>query len=328
MERPPNLHRVSTPLDVHSAQARAAQLDALTDALTLRVLSSLAMDAEAGETTAGVAAALSISSDEAERRVAVLLDCELAITSPTNPKAFQPSSDAWTRYRRLFAPGTARPAVTKTPVVDWDGYPRVIRRMADQLARRYRTTFSTETTERYVAETYDELKGSSTGHQHVPMLVNRLVADRLAEVATMHMFPLVEVPEVLFVCVGNSGRSQIAYAALVAMAGDRVNVRSAGTRPSPTVDAMVTSALAEVGLVPGGAPKELQDSMVEMADYIVTLGCGDACPILPGRRYLDWDVTDPVGLTIDGVRRVRDHVLELVTGLVAEIDSARSHGLG
>lgn len=163
MERPPNLHRVSTPLDVHSAQARAAQLDALTDALTLRALSSLAMDAEAGETTAGVAAALSISSDEAERRVAVLLDCELAITSPTNPKAFQPSSDAWTRYRRLFAPGTARPAVTKTPVVDWDGYPRVIRRMADQLARRYRTTFSTETTERYVAETYDELKGVIDG---------------------------------------------------------------------------------------------------------------------------------------------------------------------
>lgn len=67
--------------------------------------------------------------------------------------------------------------------------------------------------------------------------------------------------------------------------------------------------------------------MVEMADYIVTMGCGDACPILPGRRYLDWEVTDPVGLTIDGVRQVRDHVLELVAGLVAEIDSARSHGL-
>ena len=125
----------------------------------------------------------------------------------------------------------------------------------------------------------------------------------------------------LFVCVQNAGRSQMASAILRSLAGDRVRVLTAGSEPSPTINPLIVTALDEIGVPVGGEfPKPLTDEVVRSADYVITMGCGDACPIYPGRRYLDWDLPDPAGLSLQGVRDVRDRIDQHVRGLLAEMN--------
>ncbi|MGB3412808.1 MAG: arsenate reductase ArsC [Microthrixaceae bacterium] len=131
-----------------------------------------------------------------------------------------------------------------------------------------------------------------------------------------------ERPEVLFVCVHNAGRSQMAAALLEHHAGDRVVVRSAGTAPADTINPAVIQAMAEVGidlLASGARPKRLEDAAVESSDVVITMGCGDACPFYPGTRYLDWKLDDPAGRGIEAVRPIRDEIDRLVTALVTEL---------
>jgi protein-tyrosine-phosphatase len=128
------------------------------------------------------------------------------------------------------------------------------------------------------------------------------------------------VPEVLFVCVYNAGRSQMAAALLERHAGDRVRVRSAGTTPADEVLPTVVDALAEVGIdVSAERPKALSEDAVRDADVVITMGCGDACPVFPGTRYLDWDLPDPTGKDDGEVRAIRDRIDGLVRGLLAEL---------
>jgi arsenate reductase (thioredoxin) len=116
-------------------------------------------------------------------------------------------------------------------------------------------------------------------------------------------------PVVLFVCVHNAGRSQMAAGFLNHLAGDRVDVLSAGSEPADLVNPVAVEAMAEVGIdVSGEQPKLLQDSSVRQADVVITMGCGDACPIYPGKRYEDWDLTDPAGLPLPAVRPIRDEI--------------------
>jgi arsenate reductase (thioredoxin) len=118
-----------------------------------------------------------------------------------------------------------------------------------------------------------------------------------------------EVPEVLFVCVQNAGRSQMAAALLERYAKGRVRVRSAGSEPAETVHPAVVEALAELGIdISAETPKGLTDEAVREADAVVTMGCGDACPIYPGKRYLDWELEDPAGKSLEDVRRIRDEI--------------------
>lgn len=129
-------------------------------------------------------------------------------------------------------------------------------------------------------------------------------------------------PEVLFVCVHNAGRSQMAAALLAHHAGDRVVVRSAGTAPAESINPTVTAAMAELGidLAAGGAtPKKLTDAAVNASDVVITMGCGDACPFYPGVRYLDWQLDDPAGQPLDVVRRIRDDIDRRVHTLVDEL---------
>jgi protein-tyrosine-phosphatase len=129
-----------------------------------------------------------------------------------------------------------------------------------------------------------------------------------------------DVPEVLFVCVHNAGRSQMAAALLDKHAGGRVTVRSAGSQPADTLNPAVVEALAEVGLdVSKEFPKPLTDDAVREADVVVTMGCGDACPFYPGKRYLDWELDDPAGQPIETVRRIRDDIDQRVQALLAEL---------
>ncbi len=129
-----------------------------------------------------------------------------------------------------------------------------------------------------------------------------------------------DAPEVLFVCVHNAGRSQMAAALLDKHAAGRVNVRSAGSQPAETLNPAVVAALAEVGLdVSREFPKPLTDEAVQHADVVVSMGCGDACPVYAGKRYLDWPLEDPAGQPIEVVRRIRDEIERRVQGLLAEL---------
>jgi arsenate reductase (thioredoxin) len=129
-------------------------------------------------------------------------------------------------------------------------------------------------------------------------------------------------PSVLFVCVHNAGRSQMAAAYLAHLAGDRVEVRSAGSAPADTVNPAVVLAMAEEGIdISAESPKVLTAEAVESSDYVITMGCGDACPYFPGTTYLDWVLEDPAGQGVDAVRPIRDEIRSRVEGLVAEIDA-------
>jgi len=128
------------------------------------------------------------------------------------------------------------------------------------------------------------------------------------------------VPEVLFVCVHNAGRSQMAAALLDWRAQGRVRVRSAGSAPGERIHPAVVEAMAELGLdLSKEFPKPLTDDAVRAADVVITMGCGDACPLYPGKRYLDWDVQDPASRDIDTVRRIRDEIDRRVESLLVEL---------
>jgi arsenate reductase len=128
------------------------------------------------------------------------------------------------------------------------------------------------------------------------------------------------IPEVLFVCIHNAGRSQMAAALLELRAEGRIRVRSAGSEPAEQLNPSVIAAMQEVGVdLRAERPKLLSTEAVEGADVVVTMGCGDACPIFPGKRYLDWQLTDPAGLSLDEVRPIRDRIDSLVAGLVREL---------
>ena len=133
---------------------------------------------------------------------------------------------------------------------------------------------------------------------------------------------MVDIPEVLFVCTHNAGRSQMAAALLDHQAAGRVHVTSAGSQPADQLNPAVVQALAEIGLdISREFPRPLTNDKVQAADVVITMGCGDACPIYPGKRYLDWDLPDPAGLPVEQVRPIRDdiaqRVQELLAGLVA-----------
>jgi len=129
-----------------------------------------------------------------------------------------------------------------------------------------------------------------------------------------------DLPEVLFVCVHNAGRSQMAAALLDHRAGGRVRVRSAGTAPAAEINPSVVAAMAEVGLdVTRAFTKRLTDEMARDADVVVLMGCGDACPVYPGKRYLDWDLPDPQGKPVEEVRPIRDEIDRRVRQLVEEL---------
>ncbi|MEU5982857.1 arsenate reductase ArsC [Streptomyces sp. NPDC047434] len=127
---------------------------------------------------------------------------------------------------------------------------------------------------------------------------------------------------VLFVCVHNAGRSQMAAGFLDHLAGDRIEVRSAGSIPGDRVNPAAVEAMAEVGVdISDRKPKVLTTEAVQASDYVITMGCGDACPVFPGKKYLDWALEDPAGQGVDAVRPIRDEIRTLIEGLIDEIDA-------
>jgi arsenate reductase len=194
-----------------------------------------------------------------------------------------------------------------------------IARAAEGLQQEFSGVFSRETIERYISES-EEILGTGRVNVFVPVLVHRFARERLKALAQAEGKVAKELPEVLFVCVHNAGRSQMAAGLVKLRSEGRVHVRSAGSDPADTINPAVVEAMAELGVDMGEAfPKPLTDEVVRAADVVITMGCGDACPIYPGKRYEDWQLDDPAGQDLDAVRTIRDEIDARVQRLVADL---------
>jgi arsenate reductase (thioredoxin) len=196
----------------------------------------------------------------------------------------------------------------------------------DALREEFAGIFSAETVERFMTESLEALKGSRL-KDFVPLFVHRFARERLRALGQVEGTITKDVPEVLFVCVENAGRSQMAAGLLDKLAAGRAHVRSAGSAPSDQINPNVREAMAEVGVdLYKEFPKPMTDEVVRAADVVVTMGCGDACPIYPGKRYEDWEVDDPAEADGDGVRRIRDEIEGRVQVLLDQLAPQKGAG--
>ena len=196
----------------------------------------------------------------------------------------------------------------------------VLSRAAHNLAAKYAGVFSAQTVERYVFESYASLRRTARIHTHLTALATRFAGDRLTALAQAQGAVPKDVPEVLFICVHNAGRSQMAAALLNHHGGGRVHVRSAGSAPAQEINPQVIAAMAEIGVDLGEEyPKPLTDDVVAAADVVVSMGCGDACAVYPGKRYLDWAIDDPAGQPLEAVRTIRDDLDARVHALLTDL---------
>jgi arsenate reductase len=199
--------------------------------------------------------------------------------------------------------------------------PLLRRSLKDTTARltaEFRGVFSPETVERYVEKSFVAIADRPTvGPNFLPVIIERFARQRLCAVAQAQGRVEKEFPEVLFVCEHNAGRSQIAAALTHHLSNGWVGVRSAGSHPDEQIDPVVVRAMAEIGVdVAFDFPKPLTDEVVRAADVVVTLGCGDACPVYPGKRYEDWPVADPAGRPLTVIREIRYTLYHLVWELL------------
>lgn len=196
----------------------------------------------------------------------------------------------------------------------------LLHRISARLADRFAGIFAAETVERYVFESYTALARTAKITAYLPATTEHFANDRLNALARSKDAVSSEIPEVLFVCVQNAGRSQMAAALLAVEAKGRVRVRSAGSLPASALDPTVVTAMTEMGLdVSENYPKPLTDDVVRVSDVVITMGCGDSCPIYPGKRYEDWDLPDPADQPLEKVREIRDQIHDRVKTLVASL---------
>ena len=196
-----------------------------------------------------------------------------------------------------------------------------IAQAAERLRSEFAGVLNTETIERFMNDSLDKLLPRARITQWVPLLAERFARQRLRALTRLES----EVdpsrpPAVLFLCTHNAGRSQMAAGFTRHLGGDRVEVYSGGTEPGDELNRAAVEAMAEVGIdISSEFPQPWTDEIVRAADVVVSMGCGDACPVFPGKRYLDWDLTDPAGRSVDEVRPIRDDIRARVEGLLADL---------
>jgi protein-tyrosine-phosphatase len=195
-----------------------------------------------------------------------------------------------------------------------------IRSAANRLVDEYSGIFGTETIQRYIAESYTALHDRPV-RSFIPLFVERFARDRLRALARVEGKVDTSTPMVVFLCVHNAGRSQMAAGWTHYLAGEAVEVFSGGSDPASEVNPAAVEAMAEVGIdIASEFPKPWTDEVVRAADVIITMGCGDACPIFPGKRYEDWEVDDPAGVELAAVRPIRDDIGDRVRALLIELE--------
>jgi arsenate reductase len=196
----------------------------------------------------------------------------------------------------------------------------VLHRISERLGERFAGIFAAETVERYVFESYTALARTAKITSYLPATTEHFASDRLNALVKSKGATPSDAPEVLFVCLQNAGRSQMAAALLTVEAKGRIRVHSAGSLPAAEVDPAVVTVMDEMGLdLSRNYPKPLTDDVVRASDVVITMGCGDSCPIYPGKRYEDWDLPDPADQPLDTVREIRDRIHDRVKTLVASL---------
>lgn len=195
-----------------------------------------------------------------------------------------------------------------------------VRREVEELASEFKGIFGIETIRRCAEESLVRFEGA-TVREYVPLLIRKFTRGRLRASAQAEGLIMKDKPEVLFVCVHNAGRSQMAAALTAKLSGGRVHVRSAGSTPASEINAAVVEAMREIAIdISEEFPKPLVDEFVQAADVVITMGCGDACPIYPGKRYEDWNVPDPAGQGVEVVRQIRDDITGRVQKLLRDLE--------
>lgn len=196
----------------------------------------------------------------------------------------------------------------------------------ERLSREFAGTFSADTIERFVRTSYAQLATTATVPTFLPVLSERFARQRLRALARVDGRETAGTPTVLFLCVHNAGRSQMALGFLRHHAGDGAVGWSGGSEPGAQVNPVAVEVMAEKGIdISAEYPKPWTDEIVRAADVVVTMGCGDECPYFPGKRYVDWELNDPAGQDADFVREVRDDIERRVLALLDELGVATTH---
>jgi protein-tyrosine-phosphatase len=191
---------------------------------------------------------------------------------------------------------------------------------AVNLAEVFTGVFGAETIERFLSSSYDQFAAHSTVPRFLPLLAERFARQRLTALAKVEGLSHDGRPTVLFLCVHNAGRSQMALGFFQHLAGDRAVAWSGGSEPGIEVNPSAVEAMRERGIdIAGEYPKPWTDEVVRAADVVVSMGCGDACPVFPGKRYVDWELDDPAGKSVTEVRPVRDEIERRVRRLLDEL---------
>jgi protein-tyrosine-phosphatase len=198
----------------------------------------------------------------------------------------------------------------------------LIRSVAARLREEFEGTFAVETIQRFMAESYSTFQDAKT-MSFVPLFVERYTRQRLRALGRIEGTITKDVPLVVFLCVHNAGRSQMAAGWLRHLAGDAAEVFSGGSDPASEVNPAAVDSMAEAGIdISTEFPKPWTDEIVQAADVVITMGCGDACPVFPGVRYVDWELEDPAGKEIEDVRPIRDEIERRVRQLIDELEIA------
>jgi protein-tyrosine-phosphatase len=196
-----------------------------------------------------------------------------------------------------------------------------LRTAVTRLQAEFDGTFGPETIHRFLHSSYDQFAALSTVPNFVPLLAERFARQRLHALARVEGHAHDGTPTVLFLCVHNAGRSQMALGFFHHLAGPGAVAWSGGSEPGCEINPSAVAAMAERGIdITGEFPKPWTDEIVRAADVVVTMGCGDACPVFPGKRYLDWDLDDPAGRSVGEVRPVRDEIERRVRALLADLN--------
>jgi protein-tyrosine-phosphatase len=196
-----------------------------------------------------------------------------------------------------------------------------LRSAAARLAEEFDGVFGTETVERFLTSSYDQFANRATAVNFLPVMAERFARQRLKALARVEGKADDGLPTVLFLCVHNAGRSQMALGWFEQLAGDRAVAWSGGSEPGNEVNPAAIAAMKEIGIdISAEFPKPWTDEIVQAADVVVTMGCGDACPLFPGKRYEDWVLEDPDGMGVESVRPIRDEIGRRVRQLLNTLD--------
>ena len=199
----------------------------------------------------------------------------------------------------------------------------VLRTSAEKLRSEFDGVFGVETIERFLYSSYDDFASRATAKNFLGLLAERFARQRLTALAKVEGKRDDGVPVVLFLCVHNAGRSQMALGWFTHLAAGRATAWSGGSEPSSEVNPAAVAAMEEVGIdISAEFPKPWTDEIVRAADVVITMGCGDACPIFPGKRYEDWELDDPEGKSVEEVRPIRDEIGRRVQALLEKLSVA------